>query len=490
MALRYDVSKWQGWLWEDHCDTEEKAAEVVSEGEESFEQFSDFSKEVFHRVYSFEEKPLEPGKEGFDWADKFHQSLTETYEFQQMQENCKGDELFSGVSSQCLLKNLLESVPKPEEKLEDPEKIQQKMDSIQQAMDQVQQEPGENPTEEQQNIQDALQQQMQDAAQAKQDALQAASEYAQGVDPSQIRNAIRKAVDEASKEKEEIQAAMKAFGSEFSKTGTPSDKKAMLEMLKKIRGNSKLQRIAKLAGRLKNIALSQQRNKTQYSHGEIVGVEYGNNIAKQLPSEALYMDDTAEVLWYKKYQELALTQYKNRSREKETKGPLVLCVDCSGSMAGGNAEWAGAINLAFLEIARKQKRACAVIFFNGHVQDKVYFPKGQTSTPEQLLAIADFPVSGGTDFEYPLTEAINIIQKEKDFMKADILFITDGECSVSDSFMDGYIKAKKAASFSTYSMMIGSYSPEVLKKFSDDVVLLGSIIDDEEKMHGFFGKVW
>lgn len=491
MSIRYDVSRWQKWLWEDHMDTEESAQEVVSKGEESYEGFDDFSSEVFHRIYSHEEKPIEPRKEGFDWADKFHQALTETYEFQQMQENCKGSEFFSGMSAQCMIKSLLESVPPPEEKLESPEKHQKKIDSIQNAMDQIAQEAGENPTQEQQQLQDTLQDQLQDASQAKQDALQAAQEFSEGMDSSAIRQAVRKAVDAASAEKEQIQEAMKAFGSEISKSGSSADKKSMMEMLKKIRSSKKLQKIAKLAGRLKNIALSQQRNKSQYAHGEIVGVEYGNDISKMLPAEALYsLDETAEVLWYKKYQELALAQYKNRSREKETKGPLVLCVDCSSSMGdGGKAEWAGAINLAFLEIARKQKRSAAVVFFNGHVVNTVFFPKKENSTPEQLLAIADFPVSGGTNFEYPLTKAVEIINDEKDFTKADIIFITDGECSVSDAFMTGYTKAKKAALFHTYSMMIGTDSIDTLKKFSDEVVRLGSIIDDEEQMHGFFGKV-
>jgi len=53
---------------------------------------------------------------------------------------------------------------------------------------------------------------------------------------------------------------------------------------------------------------------------------------------------------------------------------------------------------------------------------------------EQIRAAETF-LDGGTDFHTPLNEALRFMQ-EAGFENADIVFITDGECELSESYIE------------------------------------------------------
>ena len=78
----------------------------------------------------------------------------------------------------------------------------------------------------------------------------------------------------------------------------------------------------------------------------------------------------------------------------------------------------------------------------------------------------------GSSF-YTVREAIQIISGEDRKCKdAEIVFITDDCCEVSDSFLNEYRALKAERSFSTYSVLIGAPSKNAitLNKFSDEVI--------------------
>lgn len=486
--LRYNVSKWQQYLWEDHLDHEKIAQERVTAGEERYEGFDRFSKEIFHRLYSSREKPLAEDQKAkeFAWADKLHQAISETQEFEQMQESCKGDDFWAGNSAQILLNEVLENTPEPEEKIEDPEEIQNKINNIQEMMDDL---PEENPSEFEQKAAEGLQEQLKSLSEAKESALRADQEYSEGVDSGKVREAVRRAVAHAQEEKQEVESAMRAFGADIEKNGKRIDKEALREQISRLRNSPKLKKIIEITGRLKNIAISKQRTKRKEKSGEIVGVESGNDINKMLPTEALYaLDEVSEYYWYKKFSEHNLAQYKTETREKQSKGPIVACIDVSGSMNGYPAQWAGALILVLLDVARKQKRSAAVIHFNGAVVGTQVFSRKDKISFDDVLAAVDFRAGGGTDFEAPLNQAVRVIKDEDEFKEADIVFVTDGSSSVSDEFLKAYKKAKEVGQFSCYSILIGSDS-SVVSSFSDDVSYLSNLTDDETKMHHIFEKI-
>ena len=262
------------------------------------------------------------------------------------------------------------------------------------------------------------------------------------------------------------------------------------EIANRIANSSKLQQIAKIAGRFQRLALHKQQTKVTHGRDEVVDVETGNDLSRVLPSElVLLKNPKTKLLFYKKFVEGQLLQYKLEGFEKAGKGPIVVCIDNSGSMdtyfGSGFTKtqltrevWAKAVALGLLTIAKHQKRSFAVVHFGSRSECQVfYFPKGKVNI-DDLLDWLRFFYNGGTDFERPLSEAIKIIQQEPDFHKADIIFITDGECQVSDSFLQDYHSLKRKLQFQTLSLLIG-YESSSLKQFSDKVFSLYTEDDTE-----------
>ena len=66
---------------------------------------------------------------------------------------------------------------------------------------------------------------------------------------------------------------------------------------------------------------------------------------------------------------------------------------------------------------------------------------------------------------------------ESRFKQADVVFVTDGEDRLRDSFLEEFNKKKKEKSFNVLSLVIGS-STNTVTQFSDIVV---KIKDFEEK---------
>ncbi len=73
--------------------------------------------------------------------------------------------------------------------------------------------------------------------------------------------------------------------------------------------------------------------------GELAGATMGNNISLLLPSEIQKLALPAlRPLFYLQYIERTLLEYEVKGKSEQERGPLVLCIDVSGSMeAGGNA---------------------------------------------------------------------------------------------------------------------------------------------------------
>jgi hypothetical protein len=73
------------------------------------------------------------------------------------------------------------------------------------------------------------------------------------------------------------------------------------------------------------------------------------------------------------------------------------------------------------------------------------------------MASAETFLGGRTDYETPLTEALRLIQGG--FQNADVVFITDGECAVSEQFAENFRKAKNERRFTVAGLLLDSDSP-------------------------------
>lgn len=159
------------------------------------------------------------------------------------------------------------------------------------------------------------------------------------------------------------------------------------------------------------------------------------------------------------------------------KGPIVLCYDGSGSMEGVKIEETQSQILVILEIAKIQKRHLILIQFASAVEP-LYIKEINPSniTAADVFDVLDEFICGGTDFEKPLSKAIEYI-KSKQHKKSDILFITDGQCEIREAFKKSFLQLKQERDFKLYTIIMHAYT---YHDYGD----IGDISDDVLEIKG------
>jgi len=306
-----------------------------------------------------------------------------------------------------------------------------------------------------------------------------------GIDMSAVRRVAREACEAAAEEADKINEAMVALG---YGTGNGQRQTIAPSLKKKIAGkllnNDQIRRIAELAGRFQRIALDKQKSKTKHGTDEINDITIGDDLGRLVPSEMMKLNHPLLKLdFQKRMLEKSLVQYQLSGREREGRGPLIICCDESGSMQGRKDIWAKAVALALLRIAQKQKRTFAMIHYDNRVNRVDKF--GKKADPIAIMDAITHFTGGGTDFEQPLNEAFQIISQESEYKKADIVFICDGEAGVSPEFIKLFNAGKKKAGFQVISVLIDCGSDSTCRQFSDKVIHVNGG-DDEEALNVMF----
>jgi len=285
----------------------------------------------------------------------------------------------------------------------------------------------------------------------------------------------------------ETTSLLQTWGLTSDSTFSKSSHREKMELVKKLSSSTKLKKVSELAGRLIPLAMNQQTQKVKKGCEEIYNVELGSDLSRLLPQEISKLNDPdRELEFMASFFENKCLQYSLKGKEKKARGAIVVCIDESGSMEGEAEIWSKAVAIALLHIAVKQKRSYFVIHFDATHDPKRLpvhaFPKGETLNMLKLVEMAELFMGGGTDFETPLTRAKMCIDLEKDYHKADIIFITDGECAVRDSWQKEFMAWKKEKGISIYSILIntGINSDTSLKEFSTQIYKLSDFKETSE----------
>lgn len=251
-----------------------------------------------------------------------------------------------------------------------------------------------------------------------------------------------------------------------------------LALAEKLSGNQKIREIARWAGRMKDIARKKQKTKHNQSI-ERSGVGLGSMVERLLPSElAMYSHPATKLDFLRRFAEGQTMMYDPVGKESLGKGPIILCLDQSGSMEHLDTQAKG-FALALMSIARKQKRDFALVLFDRRTI--VYqFPKGKI-TPNDMVQLAKSFLGGGTYFEPPLKEAMEIIETHR-FEKADVIFVTDGQATISDAFAESFDKTKQKKQYRMMSVLLGIHAEDTsLKKVSDEILHASDFVEAAEK---------
>lgn len=111
----------------------------------------------------------------------------------------------------------------------------------------------------------------------------------------------------------------------------------------------------------------------------------------------------------KDYNDMVI-RYRKRMQVVKGKGDMIVLLDESGSTRSV-AAWAKAFALAMLDIASKDKRKFALIHFASSDDVKVDLFELGYYRSENMIAAAKHFFGGGTDFEAPLREALNLLER-------------------------------------------------------------------------------
>jgi len=297
---------------------------------------------------------------------------------------------------------------------------------------------------------------------------------------NKIRGSVRAATESALKDAKDISEAMDGWGlgaGELQKM--PIQQK--LELAKRLQ-TRKFKLMAQVIGRMRRLAVHKQKTKLNQSRDEVHNLGIGNDLSRVLPIELVQLrHPILKAEFKRKFVEGKLMQYELKGTEKQGKGPIVVCVDNSGSMSGDRETWSKAVALALLEIATMQKRGFACIHFGGQSDalETIEIEPREKDILNKAIKVAEFFLnSSGTAFEPALNQTLELISKQS-FKKADVVFITDGNASIGPKFLSGFLESKKSKEFRVFGVLIQSHNTETLKKFSDEIVDVAELLDAE-----------
>lgn len=231
---------------------------------------------------------------------------------------------------------------------------------------------------------------------------------------------------------------------------TPQSIEELQRWFNYLANDEEAKQIAELLGKIRQIEQSEKIELVEKtisiatpiidvnSREEIVGLRLGKELEYILPAElALLSDDSTDILFDLKYLENKLmcfelqgidyqdeavqTLTEERTTEDEKLGPMILCVDTSGSMQGTPEHIAKAMTLFLSTKAKNEKRACFVINFSTQIET---FEVNEQSGMKDLFNFLRQSFYGGTDVAPALRYALQLVKKER-YEKADVLLISD-----------------------------------------------------------------
>ena len=408
-GLVYKTSTWNDRLWGSHVEHSPPAEGLLIRGAERQEGFSSFAEDVHARLYL--PYPPEEHEEVPSWASTILQEAEQLSEWKQLRYRCQHQGFAAGVATERLLATLVDLLP-----------------------EQSDTEPD-------------------------------ATESAQGAQGAAMRSALRVACRAAAQDVDGATSAVEGVAECLGlQAGTDPGNPETLHSLDEVRAlyellrnNDMLTKIAALSGRLSRLGDRAKRCTVLGAVGAINGITIGGDLTRILPAELVGIRSTSRIGRLSTLGKILgkrALQYTMRTTAPETRGPICIAIDESGSMEGEPLLWSKAIALALLSTATRQRRAWWLGGFTTFVRHEHLVEPGGADQ-ELLTEILRHGASGGTAFDPPLERALQIIAESPHMRKADILLVTDGEAAVSQEVAQQVLEARQRHDVHLYVIGIG-----------------------------------
>lgn len=339
----------------------------------------------------------------------------------------------------------------------------------------------------------AAQQAAADAIRQLAEQLETALEGQNGI----IRHALTRGLASAKDSAESLLGLDDAWGTEPGQMQRLNARER-LDLAKRIKDSDTLKELTKLIGPMKRVMFGQQRKQPTHAREEIYSVEQGDDISRLIPDMFVNLHHPKlKRVFQSDLADRTLLQYALRGTEKLGMGGIIACLDNSGSMAGNRELWGKAVALSLLHLARTQKRSFRGIHFSyAHAEMKQWvFDKPEDYTAERLFDYAETFLRGGTDFQTPLTEAVRHLREEYDRLGAvhgDIVFITDGECDVTDPWLASFKAEQEILGFQVFGLLVGPHAwghHDVMDRICDGRVVTVKDLVSPDDVRDVFSQI-
>ncbi|NML19032.1 VWA domain-containing protein [Azohydromonas caseinilytica] len=223
--------------------------------------------------------------------------------------------------------------------------------------------------------------------------------------------------------------------------------------------------------------------------GEIVGVRFSSRPERMLASEAVMLrHPVLKKLWRARHAEARLLSWetqavltdwradpqaptRRRAAQAEPepleRGPIILCLDTSGSMRGAPENIAKAVAIAALRAAHEQGRDCKLIAFGGP-NEVLERDLGGGGGLQGLLDLMGQSFDGGTDIQTPIERAIERVH-EAHWHHADVLLVSDGEFGCVPHTLQRLDEAQARFGLRVQGVLVGDRETIGLLEVCDDI---------------------
>ena len=249
---------------------------------------------------------------------------------------------------------------------------------------------------------------------------------------------------------------------------------------------STLRKVMKIVGRLQNAICGLKANSmAQELCDQEITVGKGR-FSQLVTSEKLYLaDDSTVDKFYSRHINREQFMFRQKGKNKKVGGPITVLVDESSSMSGKREDIAKSVAAALFIMASEQRRDVSVIGFGSNVN--YVLKKSKNCRDARLIQyhesvltymkaihwIANRRSAGGTRFAPAIRKALECSRGKF----ADILFITDGEDSISGESLNAIKKSKDKDGTRIFTILIGTQN-RYLKSVSDAILPFSYLTDD------------
>lgn len=224
--------------------------------------------------------------------------------------------------------------------------------------------------------------------------------------------------------------------------------------------------------------------------GEIAGITLGAELSRMLPSEAVMLRQPAlRRLWRARYAEQRLLSWHTEAVLVDTRpdpqhraqpahasqqvqrldrGPIIVCLDTSGSMQGAPERIAKAVVMAALQAAHAGQRGCRLLAYGGPGELLERDLGSDASGLQSLMDLMGQSFDGGTDIQTPIERALETVHEQR-WKDADLLIVSDGEFGCVPQTLAKLDKARQQLGLRVQGILLGDRETMGLLEVCDDI---------------------